>query len=184
MTLRLARRDDADAIAAIYAPFVTGSAVSFETEAPDAGEMAARIAEGGDLYPWLVAEGADGGIEGFAYACAFRARRAYRFAVETSVYVAESCHGRGVGRRLYEALLPILEGQGFTQAIAAITLPNPGSVRLHERLGFSQAGCYRDVGYKLGEWRSVSLWQRALAPQTERPEEPRPFAPSFGTYLS
>ena len=109
MTLRLARRDDADAIAAIYAPFVTNSSVSFETDAPDAAAMAARIADCGDLYPWLVAEGADCGIEGYAYACAFRARRAYRFAVETTVYIAEGCHGRGVGRRLYEALLPILE---------------------------------------------------------------------------
>lgn len=184
MTLRLARSDDAAAIAAIYAPYVTNSALSFETDAPDADAMAARIEDGGDLYPWLVTEGADGGITGYAYACAFRARHAYRFTVETTIYVAERCHGRGVGRRLYEALLPILEAQGFTQAIAAITLPNPGSVRLHERFGFSQAGCYRDVGFKLGDWHSVSLWQRALARQTGLPDEPRPFAPFLAAYLS
>ena len=71
----------------------------------------------------------------------------------------------------------MLEAQGFTQAIAAITLPNEASVRLHERLGFRQAGTYEQVGFKLGEWRSVGLWQRALAPLSEPPEEPRPFAP-------
>ena len=177
MILRLATADDAAAIAALYAPFVTDSAVSFETEPPSVAEMAARIAAGGDLYPWFVALDEAGAVAGYAYACAFRARRAYRFAVETSVYVAREAHGRGIGRTLYERLLPLLEAQGFTQAIAAITLPNPPSVALHERLGFALAGSYRDVGYKLGAWRSVGLWQRPLAPLTEPPGEPRPYGP-------
>ena len=175
MTIRLATAEDAAAIAAIYAPFVSDSAVSFETEPPDEAEMRARILAGGDLYPWLVA-GDDGEVLGYAYACAFRARRAYRFAVETSVYVAPPAQGRGIGRQLYAALIPILEAQGFTQAIAAISLPNPASVRLHEMQGFAPAGVYRDVGHKLGDWHSVGLWQRPLAALTERPEEPRPFA--------
>lgn len=180
MTIRLARAEDAEAIAAIYAPFVVDSAVSFETEPPSVAEVGARIAGGGDLYPWFVALDEAGTVAGYAYACAFRARRAYRFAVETSVYVAQGAHGRGIGRRLYETLLPLLESQGFTQAIAAITLPNAPSVKLHERLGFALAGSYRDVGYKLGAWRSVGLWQRALAPRREPPPEPVPFAPLLG----
>jgi L-amino acid N-acyltransferase YncA len=174
--LRLATADDAAAIASIYAPYVTGTAVSFETEPPDEAEMRARIGASGDLYPWLVATDAGGDLLGYAYACAFRVRRAYRFSVETTVYVAESAQRRGVGRELYAALLPVLEAQGFTQAIAAITLPNEASVRLHEAHGFQSAGVYSEVGWKLGAWRSVGLWQRALAPLAEAPEEPRPFA--------
>ena len=176
MTIRLANAGDAAAIAAIYAPFVVDSAASFETEAPSIAEVGARIAGGGELYPWFVALDEAGAVAGYAYACAFRARPAYRFAVETSVYVAADAHGRGIGRRLYETLLPLLEAQGFTQAIAAITMPNAPSVKLHERLGFALAGTYRDVGYKLGAWRSVALWQRALAPRVDPPPEPRPFA--------
>ena len=73
--------------------------------------------------------------------------------------------------------MPLLEAQGFTQAIAAVTLPNEASVRLHERLGFTRAGVYEQVGFKLGEWRSVGLWQRQLAAMADEPAEPRPFAP-------
>jgi L-amino acid N-acyltransferase YncA len=173
--IRLAAADDAAAIAALYAPYVTNSAVSFEGKPPGAEEMAERIAKGGALYPWLVAE-EDSALIGYAYATAFRPRHAYRFTVETSVYVRQGGHGRGIGGALYGALLPLLEAQGFTQAIAALTLPNEASIRLHERFGFAQTGSYADVGFKLGKWRSVGLWQRPLAPMAAEPEEPRPFA--------
>jgi L-amino acid N-acyltransferase YncA len=176
MTIRLATAADAAAIAEIYAPYVTGSTVSFEAEPPEEAEMAARLASGGALYPWFVCEGEDGAIAGYASASAFRARHAYRFSVETSVYVAQGEHGRGIGRRLYETLLPLLEAQGFSQAIAAVTLPNAASVALHERLGFVRAGTYERVGFKLGQWLSVGLWQRPLAPLRDDPPEPRPFA--------
>ena len=174
MKVRRVTAADAAAIASIYAPYVTASIVSFETEAPDTEEMAGRIAAAGDLYPWLVACGEDGALLGYAYACAFRTRPAYRFTVETSVYVANATHRRGVGTLLYRSLLPVLEAQGFAQAIAAITLPNEASVRLHERLGFVQIGTYERVGFKFREWRSVGLWQRGLAPLSTRPEEPKP----------
>lgn len=177
MRIRPASRGDAAAVAAIYAPFVTGSIVSFETEPPSAGEIAGRMAAGGGLYPWLVAEEA-GEVVGYAYAAAFRARPAYRFAVETSVYLRRGAEGRGFGRALYEPLLAIAEAQGFTQAIAAITLPNDASVALHERLGFAPAGAYRKVGWKMGRWLDVGLWQRPLAAAGEAPAEPR--SPSFG----
>jgi phosphinothricin acetyltransferase len=173
MKLRAATPDDAAALAAIYAPFVTGSAVSFETDPPDEAAMSARIEAGGGLYPWLVAE-EEGRMLGYAYAARFRDRPAYRFAVETSVYLRADASGRGLGRQLYEPLLATLEGQGFTQAIAAITLPNEASVRLHERLGFVRAGTYRQVGWKFGAWHDVGLWQRGLAPAGTPPVEPRP----------
>jgi phosphinothricin acetyltransferase len=174
MKPRAATPADAAAIAEIYAPFVTGSAVSFETEPPGEAAMRARIEAGGELYPWLVGEAEDGSLLGYAYAARFRDRPAYRFAVETSVYLRSGAGGRGLGRRLYQPLLAMLEAQGFTQAIAAITLPNEASVRLHERLGFERAGIYRQVGWKLGAWHDVGLWQKALAKAGAPPEEPRP----------
>lgn len=176
MTIRFATAEDAAAIASIYAPYVTASAVSFETAAPDEAEMRARIAAGGDFFPWLVAGDHDGAVAGYAYASQFRARPAYRFAVETSVYVGAGRHRQGIGGRLYVALIDLLTRQGFTQAIAAITLPNDASVRLHEAFGFAPAGAYRDVGFKMGEWRTVGLWQRPLAPAAADPAEPRPIA--------
>ena len=174
MRIRRATADDAAVIASIYAPYVTASVVSFETEPPDEAEVRSRIEAAGDLYPWLVAKEGGGAVVGYAYACAFRPRPAYRFTVETTVYVADGAHRRGIGTLLYRALLPVLEAQGFAQAIAAITLPNEASVRLHERLGFHQAGTYEKVGFKFREWRSVGLWQRPLAPLSTRPEEPKP----------
>lgn len=176
MRIRAATPADAAAIAAIYAPYVTASVISFETEAPDAGEIARRMGEADGHYPWLVAEGEEGALLGYAYACAFRTRPAYRFSVETTVYVSGDAQRRGVGRALYAALLPVLEAQGYAQAIAAITLPNAASVTLHERLGFRQVGTYEKVGFKFREWRSVGLWQRALCPLSTRPEEPKPFS--------
>ena len=181
MKVRAARPDDAAAIAAIYAPYVTGSSVSFETEAPDAAEIARRMAEGVDHYPWLIACEEDGAVVGYAYACAFRSRPAYRFSVETTVYVAGDAQRRGVGGTLYGALLPVLEAQGYAQAIAAITLPNPASVKLHEQLGYRRVGTYEEVGFKQGGWHSVGLWQRALAPPVAMPAEPKPLsAPGVG----
>jgi len=174
--LRLATAEDAAAIASIYAPYVTGTAVSFEIDPPDAAAMRQRVAGGGGRYPWFVACEAGGAVLGYAAASAFRNRPAYRFTVETSVYMAEDAIGRGIGRRLYLTLLETLEAQGFAQAIGAITLPNPASVALHGALGFTQAGTYRQVGYKLGAWHSVGLWQRPLASMSSPPAEPRPVA--------
>ena len=176
MRLRAATSQDAAAISEIYAPYVSASNVSFETEPPSAREMKVRIEAGRGLYPWLVLEDEAGGLAGYAYATTFRVRAAYRFTVETSVYLSPRHQGLGLGRRLYQALLTTLEAQGFTQAIAAIALPNPPSVRLHEAVGFVAAGRYAKIGFKLGGWHDVGLWQRALAPATNPPTEPRKLA--------
>ena len=175
--IRPARFDDAPAIAAIYLPFVAETPISFETEAPGPEQIAERMRSGSGRYPWLVAEDDGGKVVGYAYASRFRERAAYRFAVETTVYVAPDVQRQGIGRKLYDALFEILSGQGFTQAIAGITLPNAPSVALHEAVGFEPAGVYRTVGYKLGGWHSVGIWQRALASSSERPEEPRSIQP-------
>jgi L-amino acid N-acyltransferase YncA len=155
---------------------VTGTPVSFETEPPEEAEMRRRIEAGAGFYPWLTACDDGGAILGFAYACAFRPRHAYRFSVETTVYVADGAQRRGVGGTLYGTLLPLLEAQGFAQAIAAISLPNDASVWLHEKHGFIAAGVYREVGHKLGAWHSVGLWQRPLAALGADPKEPKPVA--------
>ena len=161
MEVRPARPDDAGAIAAIYAPHVTHGVASFETVAPDAAEIARRMAASA-RNPWLVAEHG-GAVIAYAYAAPFGTRAAYRWAVETSIYVAAAAQGHGAGRRLYAALLAALEAQGFTQAIGRIALPNPGSVALHEGLGFELVGIHRRIGWKHGRWIDVGLWQRQLA---------------------
>jgi L-amino acid N-acyltransferase YncA len=174
--IRLAAEQDAAAIAAVYRPYVEGSRISFEEAAPDAAEMARRMA--GNLpgqHPWFVAE-EDGGLLGFASSSAFRTRRAYRWTVETGIYLDPTAKGRGIGRSLLETLISTLERQGYVAAIGAIALPNEPSVALHEKLGFFHTGTYRQVGFKMGEWLDVGLWQKELALRSATPSEPRPFA--------
>jgi phosphinothricin acetyltransferase len=171
--IRLATPADAAAIAAIYSPYVEHTRISFEETAPDPAEMAKRMAN--PLYPWLVAE-ESGRILAFANSSAFRARRAYRWTVEVGIYVDPEVKRRGIGRALFGALLELLRSQGFVSAIGAIALPNEASVGIHEALRFVHTGTYAHVGYKLGEWADVGLWQKDLAPRLPKPEEPRPFA--------
>lgn len=184
LVLRPATAADARAIAAIYAPYVLSGTVSFEEEAPDTRAMARRMAASEGLYPWIVAAGEGGGkgadgsgaVLAYAYATRFRDRPAYRYVVETSIYVAGPAQGGGVGRLLYDALLDTLTAQGFTQAFGVIALPNDASIRLHEAVGFRRAGHFREVGYKHGRWLDVGYWQRELNPAAVPPVEPRRFA--------
>ena len=173
--IRLAAERDAAALAAIYRPYVEESRISFEDVAPDAAELARRLA--GDRpghHPWFVAQ--EGGrVIGYAASSPFRARSAYRWIVETGVYLAPGACGRGIGRALLTRLLDVLEAQGYVAAIGAIALPNPASVALHEKLGFTYAGTYREVGFKFGEWLHVGLWQKELAPRSAEPAEPLPY---------
>jgi L-amino acid N-acyltransferase YncA len=162
---------DAEACAEIYAPYVTAGVASFEDEAPGAAEMERRIATTSQRYPWLVAE-RDGAIAGYAYGTVHRTRRAYRWVVEVTVYVDARRHRTGVGRGLYQALLPLLARQRLQVAVAGITLPNDASVALHESLGFQPVGIYRDFGYKFGAWHDVGWWQARLAPASAEPQEP------------
>jgi phosphinothricin acetyltransferase len=174
--IRSAREADADAAAAIYRPAVDGSVISFELEAPPADVMARRIAETTHVYPWLVCD-IDGAVAGYAYASRHAERAAYRWTVNVSVYIARPFHRRGIGRGLYLSLFAVLDAQRYRLACAGITLPNAASVGLHESLGFTLVGVYRRVGYKLGAWRDVGWWQRALAADDDRPPaEPIDFA--------
>lgn len=169
--IRRAAAGDATAIAAIYGPYVHQTTVSFEQTPPSVDEVRARITRAAPRFPWLVAEAA-GRVIGFAYAGPHRSRPAYRWSVEVSVYVDTSRQRGGLGRALYETLLRLLEAQGFAQAYAGITQPNPPSVGLHEALGFELVGVYRNVGFKHGAWRDVSWYAYPLGEPSNPPAEP------------
>jgi len=175
--IRLARGADASAIAAIYRPYVEHSRISFEETPPEANDIALRMAN--PLHPWLVSE-ENGNVVGFASTSPMRNRAAYRWSVETGIYLAPSAQGRGIGRRLLSAHLDLLQRQGFVTAVAGIALPNDASVALHEKFGFTLSGIERGVGFKLGEWVDVGRWQRDLAPRNAAPGGPMPYA-SIGT---
>jgi phosphinothricin acetyltransferase len=171
--LRIASAADGPALAAIYAPFVRDTPISFETVPPTADEMRRRIEEVLDRHVWLVACQGDL-VVGYAYASVHRTRAAYGWSVDTTVYLQPSSHRRGIARRLYGALFGILERQGYVNAYAGITLPNPASVGFHESMGYARVGVYRHVGYKLGAWYDVGWWSRALREPAGAPEELRP----------
>jgi phosphinothricin acetyltransferase len=172
-TIRSADPDsDAAACAAIYAPHVEDSPTSFEETAPDAAELAARIARTRATHPWLVAE-RGGEVIGYAYACPHRSRPAYRWSVDVAVYVAADQRRGGCGRALHRELLQRLRRQRFQVACAGITLPNEASIALHEDLGFVLVGIYRQIGWKAGAWRDVGWWHLELQPAgNEPPAEP------------
>ena len=167
---------DAAAVAAIYRPVVESSSVSFEEAAPNAAEMAARIRSTLVRTPWLVAEGDATAVIGYAYAGAHRDRAAYRWSVDVSAYVRDDWRGRGVGSQLYDRLTSILRDQGFVNAYAGISLPNPASVALHESIGMRRIGVYERVGFKFGAWHDVAWYGMRLSEPSGDPLEPIAFA--------
>ncbi|CAA9214683.1 MAG: Acetyltransferase, GNAT family [uncultured Blastococcus sp.] len=152
---------DARRCAAIYAPYVRDTAISFETEPPSAEEMAGRIVQAQRSHAWLVLE-RGGTVTGYAYGGPFMSRAAYRWSATVSVYLDGGRHRAGGGRALYTALFDRLAGQGIRTVLAGIALPNEASEGLHRALGFSPAGTYRRVGWKLGRWHDVAWYQRDL----------------------
>ena len=170
--LRMATPADGARLAAIYAPAVTERATSFELVPPDATEMARRIGNVTTRTPWLVLE-ENGWITGYAYASPHRDRPAYQWSVEVSAYIDDRAHRQGQGRALYTALFDILTAQGFVNAYAGITLPNPASVGFHAAMGFGKIGVYEGIGYKFGRWHDVVWMHRLLAPRAAEMDPPR-----------
>jgi L-amino acid N-acyltransferase YncA len=160
-TIRHVTTDDAEAVAAIYAPYVTDTPISFETAAPTPDAIRERIARYAATHPWLVDE-VDGRVLGYAYATRHHERAAYDWSCEVSVYVDRSVHRHGIGSALYEALLRALKRLGYYNALAGITEPNPASIGLHEAMGFRRAGVNRNVGYKDGRWWDVAYYEASL----------------------
>jgi phosphinothricin acetyltransferase len=152
---------DAARCAEILGPYADGPETFLEGR-PSVAAMRTIIRDTTATHPWLVAE-REGVVVGYAYAGPHRTRPGYRWAAEVSVFVDRPCHGSGVGRALYEELLARLRRQRLHVALAGITLPNHASVGLHEAMGFTPVGVYREVGWKAGAWRSVGWWQLLLA---------------------
>lgn len=160
--IRDATNSDALAISEIYAPYVIETPVSFEMEPPDEVEMRGRMSRATDRLPWLVLEhGSE--ILGYVYATQFRAREAYQNSVESTIYVSKDHQRQGVGRRLMQEVLDRLRSARFHRVVAGITLPNSGSIGLHESLGFKPVGVFTEIGYKFDQWHDVGFWEFPLS---------------------
>ena len=153
--IRPAAASDGDAIARIYNHYVLNTAITFEEEAVSAQEIVARINEAhAASLPWLVAEDA-GQVAGYAYASKWKGRCAYRYSVEITVYVDPAATGRGMGKKLYDALFAELRAKGLHAVIGGIALPNPVSVALHEKFGLRKVAHFNEVGFKFNRWIDV-----------------------------
>jgi L-amino acid N-acyltransferase YncA len=180
MTVRLATQADGPACAAIYRPYVAETAISFELEPPTAEEMAGRIARVTAYWPWVVGE-VEGVVRAYAYATRHRERSAYDWTTETTVYVDRDFRARGLGRAAMHALIAVLRLQGFHLLVAGITAPNPGSVRLHESLGFERIGEFEAIGWKFDGWHGVEFWALELGPREPVPDPVTPITELAGT---
>jgi phosphinothricin acetyltransferase len=169
--VRSASTADAEACAAIYAPYVTETAITFETDPPSTAEMAKRISAASHSHAWVVIED-DGRVVGYAYGAPFNPRAAYRWSCEVSVYVELHRRRTGAGRMLYEALFDRLTKRGFRMTVAGMTLPNDASVGLHRAMGFEPVGVYKRIGYKHAAWHDVAWTQRPLAREPDPPRKP------------
>ena len=172
MLIRLAESADGRALADIYRPAVTDAVISFEVKPPDPDEMSRRVARVLERTPWVVLE-REGTVLGYAYASPHRDRAAYQWSVDVSAYVHADARRLGVARALYTSLFALLVVQGFRNAYAGITLPNPASVGLHTSVGFTPVGIYRGVGYKHCAWHDTGWFERSLAPRIADPPLPR-----------
>jgi phosphinothricin acetyltransferase len=159
--IRPAKSADVPRIAEIYNHHVRETVVTFEEQPVTDEEMTRRITETTAEYPWLVSE-VDGTLAGYAYASSWKRRSAYRFAVESTIYLAPEFHGRGLGYELYRALIAEMRSHGLHCAIGGISLPNPASIALHEKLGFKPIGLFREVGWKFWKWVDVGYWELLL----------------------
>ena len=167
-SMRLAAVSDSESILNIYAPYITDTAVSFETEIPAIGDFSARIAKIAEEYPFVVYE-MNGKIIGYAYASRHRERAAYRFDVDVSIYVLPEYHGLGIACKLYDCLFALLKKLGYINAYAAYTESNGRSMKFHQKFGFTLIGVHHKTGYKLGRWHDVTWLEKTINAHDEKP---------------
>ncbi len=167
-SIRLATPADAEELLRIYAPYVNETTVSFETEVPTVAEFSGRIEKTLQQYPYIVYE-AENHIAGYAYASRHRERAAYRYDVDVSIYTLPKFHGLGVAGKLYQCLFALLKELGYCNAYAGCTVPNPKSLRFHEKFGFEQIGTHRKTGYKFGQWHDVIWLEKTINEHTAPP---------------
>ena len=166
--IRVVQDEDVDDILEIYAPIVVNSPWSFEMKVPSRKEFQDRIKKISNTHPFIVAE-SEGRVIGYAYATRLRQRAAYDPSVETSIYMHDSVHGQGEGRRLYSTLISTLQLLGYAQCFAGATLPNEGSATFHEKMGFTRVGTWPKVGYKFNKWWDVGWWHKEIQPNSTGP---------------
>ncbi len=167
--LRMAQDEDAQRVLEIYAPYVTDSSITFEYEVPLLEEFRGRMGAIMAQYPFVVCE-EGAGMLGYAYAHRAQERAAYGWNAELSIYLARDARGKGIGRRLYEAIIEILRLQNVQNLYALITHPNQRSERFHEKMGFTCSGCYSKTGYKTGSWHDVRLYERSIGGHASPPK--------------
>ena len=172
--LRFATPQDAPGLLEIYAPYVTGTIVSFEYDVPTLEEFARRIQDTTVRFPYLVWE--EGTVLGYAYAHRVWARAAYQWTAELSVYLHPQCRGQGLGRRLYLALMELLRLQGVRRVYGVVTQGNQASMDFHQALGFHRTAVFSRAGYKNGQWLDVHWFERELAPSADAPSPILPLA--------
>lgn len=173
-TTRLATISDAASILDIYTPYILNTAFTFETDIPTIQNFEVRINTYQENWPWLVYEH-EGVIAGYAYATKHRERAAYQWCVESSVYVHGKFQQKGIAKSLYNTLFEILKFQGCRNVYAGITLPNDKSISFHKKFGFTWLADYKNIGYKLNQWNTVSWWQLQLNEYADNPKAPIKF---------
>lgn len=176
--IRMAVEEDAEALLAIYTPYVEKTAITFEYNVPSIEEFASRIKRTLEKYPYLVAE-KEGCILGYAYASNFKERAAYAWSVETSIYIKEDARGAGIGKVLYEHLEAYLKKQKIINCNACIAYPNPSSIAFHEKMGYQEVAHFNQCGYKMGQWWDMVWMEKMLGPHPEKPDKVQP----IGTIL-
>ncbi len=159
--LRFATLDDTKQILSIYKYYIEKTAITFEYDVPSEVDFAMRVKTISDAYPYIVAT-LNKKVIGYAYATKFRERKAYDWAVETSVYIDKKHKGKGLGKKLYTKLLELLTAQGFVMAYACVTCPNFTSDALHSSLGFTKVGIFSNSGYKFDNWHDIVWYEKQL----------------------
>ena len=172
-TIRLIEKADCHQALEVYKPYVLSTAITFEYEVPDAEEFSNRIESISNEYPWLVCLHNDK-IIGYAYATKHRYRTAYQWSPESTIYVSEEVHRKGIARILYQTLFSILRLQGYYNVYAGVVVPNEKSEGFHRASGFEEIGVFKKVGFKLGEWHDVRWFQLHLAEHSNNPNPPTP----------
>ena len=179
--IRPVEKTDVPRILEIYAPYILNTAVSFEEQVPGEDQFWERIKEVTREAPWMVCE-LSGLITGYGYASPHRGRAAYRWNRELSAYVSDRYFRKGIGRALYISLLEIIRLQGYLNALAGITLPNPASVAFHESMGFKKVGVYHKIGYKFGKTTDTGWWEMCIQDDDFIPGPIRPLKEITGSY--
>lgn len=174
--IRMATEEDARPLLEIYTPYITDTVITFEYEVPTVEEFAGRIRTIRKQFPYLVAV-ENGRIVGYAYASPYKARAAYNWSVETSIYIDRNYHGKGIGSMLYETLFALLKKQGICNVFACVTLPNEKSEAIHNKFGFSLVGRFQHAGYKFDGWYDIGWFEMQLNDTNDTSGKPKPVIP-------